>query len=98
MSDTWAAGAAIGYANCFSQDSDYVIYGEVPMGLRPTDDNEKKKRGHSARSAASPLNRHFSVSPLFSLPSKPGFSMECIRMDGRITPNCIGRSFVACSR
>jgi uncharacterized protein (TIGR02246 family) len=26
MRDTWAAGDAIGYADCFSQDSDYVTY------------------------------------------------------------------------
>jgi hypothetical protein len=47
------------------------------MGLRSSHDDEKKKGGHPARSSSSPVNGQFSVSPLFSLPSKPCFSREC---------------------
>jgi uncharacterized protein (TIGR02246 family) len=31
MCDTWAAGDAIGYADCFSHDSDYVTYNGVHL-------------------------------------------------------------------
>jgi uncharacterized protein (TIGR02246 family) len=37
MRDTWAAGDAIGYADCFSQDSDYVTYNG--MHLHGRDEN-----------------------------------------------------------